>query len=72
MPVPEPTGYCSIAEISSIFEAGQEVIKVGAADDDNVTEDQVKQAIYDVERRVDARIAFKYTVPLGVPVDDVD
>lgn len=71
MPVPEPTGYCSIAEIRDIFERGQEVIKIGAADDDNVTEDQVTQAIYDVERRIDARIAFKYTIPLAVPVDEV-
>ena len=71
MPVPEPTGYCSVAEIREIFERGQEVIKIGAADDDNVTEDQVKQAIYDVERRIDARIAFKYTIPLAVPTDEV-
>lgn len=71
MPVPEITGYTSIAEIRTIFEIGQEVIKIGAADDDNVTEDQVKQAIYDVERRIDARIAFKYTIPLDVPVDEV-
>ncbi len=71
MPAPEPTGYTSVAEINSILNAGQEVIKIGSADDDNVTEDQVKQYIYDVERRIDARLAFKYTVPLGVPVDDV-
>ena len=71
MPVPEITGYTSIAEIKSIFEAGQESIRIGSADDDNVTEDQVTQAIYDVERRIDARIAFKYTVPLDVPADDV-
>lgn len=69
--VPEPTGYCSIEEIRKIFETGQEVIKIGSADDDNLTEDRVKQYIYDVERRIDARISFKYVVPLAVPVDDV-
>lgn len=71
MPVPEPTGYCSIDEIKDIFRKGQQVIKIGSADDDNVTEDDVKQAIYDVERRIDARIRFKYTVPLNVPPDEV-
>ena len=71
MPVPEITGYTSIAEIKAIFKAGQQVIKIGSADDDNVTEDQVTQYIYDVERRLDARIAFKYTIPLAVPVDEV-
>ena len=71
MPVPEITGYTSIAEIKDIFERGQQVIKIGAADDDNVTEDQVTQAIYDVERRIDARLAFKYSIPFAVPVDDV-
>ena len=71
MPVPEITGYTSIAEIKDIFERGQEVIKIGSADGDNMTEDQVTQAIYDVERRIDARLAFKYTIPFAVPVDDV-
>ncbi len=71
MPVPEITGYTSIAEIRAIFEAGQQVIRIGSADDDNVTEDQVTQYIYDVERRIDARLAFKYTIPFAVPVDDV-
>ncbi len=71
MPVPEITGYTSIAEIKDIFGRGQEVIKIGSADDDNMTEDQVTQAIYDVERRIDARLAFKYTIPFAVPVDDV-
>jgi len=71
MPVPEPTGYCSIEEIRDIYRRGQEVIKIGSADDDNLTEDQVNQAIYDVERRIDARLAFKYTIPFAVPVDDV-
>lgn len=71
MPVPEPTGYCSIDEIRNIFKKGQDVIKIGSADDDNVTEDDIKQAIYDVERRIDAKIRFKYAVPLAVPVDEV-
>lgn len=71
MPVPEPTGYCSVDEIKKIFETGQEVIKIGSADDDNITEDRVKQYIYDVERRIDAKLAFKYTIPFAVPVDEV-
>ena len=71
MPVPEITGYTSVAEIRDIFRKGQQVIKIGSADDDNVTEDEVTQAIYDVERRIDARLAFKYTIPFAVPVDDV-
>ncbi|GAG91408.1 unnamed protein product, partial [marine sediment metagenome] len=29
------------------------------------------QYIYDVERRIDARISFKYAIPLAVPVDEV-
>jgi len=71
MPVPEPTGYCSVDEIKKIFETGQEVIKIGSADDDNLTEDGVRQYIYDVERRIDAKLAFKYTIPFAVPVDEV-
>ncbi|GAI08795.1 unnamed protein product, partial [marine sediment metagenome] len=39
--------------------------------EDNITEDGVKQYIYDVERRIDARISFKYAIPLAVPVDEV-
>ena len=71
MPVPEPTGYCSVDEIKKIFDTGQEVIKIGPADDDNLTEDEVIQYIYDVERRIDAKLAFKYTIPFAVPVDEV-
>ena len=67
MPVPEITGYTSIAEIKDIFKRTQDAIKIGTADDDNMTEGQVTQAIYDVERRIDARLAFKYTIPFAVP-----
>jgi len=71
--VPEPTGYCSVEEIKKIFDTGQKTIHIGPDTDgeDNITEDGVKQYIYDVERRLDARISFKYAVPLGVPVDEV-
>ncbi len=52
MPAPEPTGYCSVEEIKKIFEAGQAVIKIGPDIDgeDNITEDGVKQYIWEHAR----------------------
>lgn len=69
--MPNPTGYCTVDEIISIFQAQQNIIKFGSADTDNLTKEQVEKYIYDVERRIDARIKFRYSTPLDVPVDDV-
>lgn len=69
----EPTGYCSVEDVKGIFRRASDIVKVGPDTDgaDNITEDGVGENIYDVERRVDVRISFKYPVPLLVPVDDV-
>jgi len=68
-----PTGYCSVDDVKAIFELASDIIRVGPDTDgaDNITEDGVGDQIEDVERRIDARISFKYPVPLLVPVDDV-
>ena len=69
----EPTGYCSVDDIKAIFQLASDIIRVGPDTDgaDNITETGVEDQIQDVERRIDARISFKYPVPLLVPVDDV-
>ncbi|GAG11836.1 unnamed protein product, partial [marine sediment metagenome] len=69
--MPNPTGYCTVDEIISIFKAMQDVIKIGPVPPNNLTKEQVEKYIYDVERRIDAKIRFRYTTPLDVPVDDV-
>lgn len=68
-----PTGYCSVDDVKDIFKLASDIIRVGPDTDgaDNITEDGVGDQIQDVERRIDARISFKYPVPLLVPVDDV-
>ncbi|GAI95931.1 unnamed protein product, partial [marine sediment metagenome] len=68
-----PTGYCSVEDVKGIFELASDIIRVGPDTDgaDNITEAGVGNQIQDVERRIDARISFKYPVPLLVPVDDV-
>ena len=65
------TGYCSVADVLNILQALQGIIQVGSEAEDNLTEAQVKEYIDDVERRIDARIAFKYATPLEIPTDDV-
>jgi len=71
--MPTPTGYCSIDDVKNIFELASNIIRIGPDTDgaDNITETGVGDNIYDVERRIDARIRFKYPVPLLVPVDNV-
>lgn len=69
--MPKPTGYCTVAEIRAIFRAAQDVIKIGPATEDNLTETQVEEYIYKVERRIDARLSFKYSIPFAVPPDDI-
>ena len=68
-----PTGYCSVEDVKAIFKLASDIIKVGPDTDgaDNITEAGVGDYIEDVERRIDARISFKYPVPLLIPVDDV-
>lgn len=69
----EATGYCSIENVKDIFKLASDIIRIGPDTDgsDNITEAGVEDQIQDVERRIDARISFKYPVPLLVPVDDV-
>jgi len=71
--MPTPTGYCSVEDVKNIFKLASDIIRVGPDTDgaDNITEAGVGDNIYDVERRIDARISFKYPVPLDVPVDNV-
>lgn len=69
--MPNLTGYCTVDEIISIFQATQNTIKIGLVPPNNLTEKQVEKYIYDVERRIDAKIRFRYSTPLEVPPDDV-
>lgn len=55
----------------NILQTAQNIVRVGSADSDNITEARIDEYIEDVERRIDAKIEFKYSIPLAVPVDDV-
>lgn len=63
--------YCSLQDVKNILQTAQNIVRVGPADSDNLTEATIDEYIEDVERRIDAKIAFKYSVPLAVPVDDI-
>lgn len=64
-------GYCSVKDVQAIFEAAQDIIKIGPTEADNFTEKDVEGYIKDVEDRLNAKLRAKYPVPFPIPVDDV-